>query len=301
VLKFLFQTQFLTQSSIHPSKRPFKSTMLPMSSVTRGISSILPTAAAAATSSVPGWVSLCGNIAPMAAMVVFFAVSDVCDQPSSSLLDNQTQNLFPVSSQPYPTINQVSKEKSVGSLPLLPYSSMIANCFLWLMYGVLKQETKIWGTNLIGLTCGLFYFLKFSKYAPPKAPTLPGSIRQHVNVNLAVMAATFSFMYLLPLRDPTSIIGNLAVLFCIAMFGSPLASLKTVLQTKSAKSIPLPFTLATVVNCFFWSVTGLLDMKDANIYIPNLLGLTFGLAQVALKFLFSDGISRKQRGMELLL
>jgi solute carrier family 50 protein (sugar transporter) len=195
--------------------------------------------------------------------------------------------LFP--SQPYLTIKQVTKDKSVGTLPLLPYSSMIANCFLWLAYGVLKSEPKVWGTNLIGLGFGLYYFLKFVRYAPAKSSTLPGSVRQHVNVCLAVIGGAFGLVYLSPLNDPAAIIGNAAVLFCVAMFGSPLAALKTVLQTRSAKSIPLPFTLATVLNCFLWSVVGLLDMKDVNIYLPNLLGLACGLAQVALKVMFGDG------------
>jgi len=30
-------------------------------------------------------------------------------------------------------------------------------------------------------------------------------------------------------------------------------------------------------------------MKDPNIYIPNLLGLTFGLAQVGLKVIYGNG------------
>jgi solute carrier family 50 protein (sugar transporter) len=179
---------------------------------------------------------------------------------------------------------------------------MVANCFLGLAYGALKGESKVWGTNLIGLSFGLFYFLKFAKFAPPKSSTLPGSIRQHVGACLAVVATTLSMLYILPVRDPTSIIGVLAVVFCIAMFGAPLAALKTVLRTKSASSIPLPFTLATVLNCFLWSVTGLFDLKDVNIYFPNLLGLGFGLAQVALKLRFSDGIKRAQESkMEPLL
>lgn len=45
--------------------------MLPVSTVSR----IPAMVAASAITTVPGWVSLCGNMAPMAAMVVFFAVS----------------------------------------------------------------------------------------------------------------------------------------------------------------------------------------------------------------------------------
>jgi solute carrier family 50 (sugar transporter) len=83
------------------------------------------------------------------------------------------------------------------------------------------------------------------------------------------------------------IIGTMGVVFCVAMFASPLSALKSVLATKSAKSIPLPFTLAAIVNCFLWSVVGLMDMKDFNIYAPNLLGLLFGLIQLALKLIYT--------------
>ena len=100
---------------------------------------------------------------------------------------------------------------------------------------------------------------------------------------------------LFPVDEAASIIGNMAVLFCVAMFGSPLASLKTVLKTKSAKSIPLPFTLATVVNCVLWSVAGIFQMHDIKVYFPNVLGLTFGMAQVALKLMYGDSRPRLER------
>jgi solute carrier family 50 protein (sugar transporter) len=85
------------------------------------------------------------------------------------------------------------------------------------------------------------------------------------------------------------LIGNMAVLFCMLMFASPLSALQTVLRTRSAISIPLPFTLATILNCFLWSVAGLGEFKDFNIYFPNLLGLAFGLIQIGLKILFDYG------------
>lgn len=170
---------------------------------------------------------------------------------------------------------------------------MFANCFLWVVYGLLKEEVKVWGTNIIGLILASYYFLRFSKYAPEKSPTLPGSIEQHIRANIVVIGSTFAVVYISPLTDPASFIGNVAVFFCIAMFGSPLAALKTVLQTKSAKSIPLPFTVATIANCFLWTIFGLFEMHDVNIYVPNILGLVFGLAQLSLRFIYGDGNGSK--------
>jgi solute carrier family 50 protein (sugar transporter) len=228
----------------------------------------------------------------------FFRCKFVRTLGDTSFLNSDKDSPNLTSSQPFPTIKKVGEQKSVGSLPLLPYSSMVANCFLWVIYGLLKREAKVWGTNVIGLGFGLFYFFKFSKFAPKRSPTLPGSIRQHRNAILAVIATTISLVFLPAIKDPAKIVGLMGVVFCIALFGSPLASLKTVLETKSAASIPLPFTLATVANCFFWSVTGLFDMNDINVYLPNLLGLSFGIAQMALKCMYGDG---KQLQADLLL
>jgi hypothetical protein len=41
--------------------------------------------------------------------------------------------------------------------------------------------------------------------------------------------------------------------------------------------------------CFSWSVTGLLHLHDLNVIIPNVLGFLFGVAQVALKLVYSGG------------
>ena len=169
---------------------------------------------------------------------------------------------------------------------------MMANCFLWMVYGILKDQASIWTTNGIGVAFGLFYFLRFIEFAPPKSPSYPGTIGQHIGACLAVLAASAGISSLFSAAEAAKIIGNLAVFFCIAMFASPLASLKTVLDTKSAKSIPLPFTLATIFNCCMWSVVGIFQMHDATVYFPNVLGLTFGMAQVALKFIYGEGSGR---------
>lgn len=215
------------------------------------------------SSIVPEWVQICGKLAPIFSILVFAA--------------------------PIPTIRQVSRDKSVGSLPLLPYSSMVCSAFLWVTYGFLKSEPKIWSANGVGLNLSVGYVWIFTRYCPKRSPTLPGSVQQHLQACAFVMGLTAMIAIILPNGTASQMIGNAGVVLCVGMFASPLAALKTVLETKSAKSIPLPFTVAAVINCFLWSVVGLLDMKDFNIYFPNLLGLMFGLIQVALKLCYGSG------------
>ena len=188
---------------------------------------------------------------------------------------------------PLPTSFQIRREKTVGSLPLLPYSSMAASAFIWTVYGFLKQEPKLWGCCLVGVALGSYYFVNFITYSPKAAATLPGSVSQHLQGVMFTILATLYVMKWYP--APDELIGLGGVLLSIALFASPLSSLKHVIQTKSAKSIPLPFTIASILNCYLWSVAGLYQMHDANLYVPNLLGLSFALTQLLLKLHYGDG------------
>jgi len=194
---------------------------------------------------------------------------------------------------PLPTIRQVAQTQDVGSLPLLPYTCMAANGAMWATYGILQHQAAIWVPNGIGLLLALYYCAEFIKVAPKEAsPTLPGSVNQHVGLLGAMgvaIAATVASGHV-----NADLIGQAAVVLCIALFASPLASLQTVLQTKSAHSIPLPFTLASLAACFAWCVTGFCQLHDLNVIIPNTLGLVFGLAQVSLKLKYGNGNQQAQ-------
>mmetsp|Transcript_14685 Transcript_14685/g.20057 ORF Transcript_14685/g.20057 Transcript_14685/m.20057 type:complete len:243 (-) Transcript_14685:331-1059(-) len=213
-------------------------------------------------SNVPAWVSHCGTLAPLMAIGVFLA--------------------------PIPTILQIARDGSVGGLPLLPYSSMIANAFVWVVYGLLKSESKIVTPNGIGLVLGIYYYKQFSRHVSASATNLPGTLSQHWNGLVMIISLVLLLATGLTKDMAAELIGKFGVLICMIMFASPLSAMKVVIETRSADSIPLPFTIACVVNCALWSVVGVLDMDDFNVYFPNLVGLSAGLAQLALKGLYGD-------------
>ena len=131
------------------------------------------------------------------------------------------------------------------------------------------------------------------KHAPKESSTLPGPVVLHIRAALTAFATALSVATVFPRDKAAQLIGNAAVLFCMFLFASPLWAIKTVIADRSAESIPLPFTLATVTNCFLWSVVGLKQMKDFVIYVPNLVGLCFGLVQVLLKLMYGNGSATK--------
>lgn len=140
----------------------------------------------------------------------------------------------------------------------------------------------------LGLCCGIYYFYQFTRYCDPKAKHLPGTIEEHIRYSFLlaciIMLISFTASY------PAEVVGKLGVLFCIILFASPLSTLRTVVATKNANSIPLPFTLACLVNCGLWSITGLFDMHDFNIYFPNILGLIFAILQLLLILFYGNKV-----------
>lgn len=160
------------------------------------------------------WVALCSKTAPLVSSAVFMA--------------------------PIPTVANIMSTKSTGSLPLLPYSSMVVNAFLWMMYGILTKESKIWSPNAFGFVMGAIYCLQFSKHVPKKASSLPGTLPQHVRLGTIMMTFTLLAALTLDKALSTFLIGKIGVIVCVVLFASPLSTLKDVIATKSAKSIPLP-------------------------------------------------------------
>lgn len=96
-------------------------------------------------------------------------------------------------------------------------------------------------------------------------------------------------MYKFPKQKAADIIGKEAIILFIVLFASPLAALKTVLATKSAVSIPLPFTIACTINCLLWILVGLLLMNDFNLYFPPMVGFIFAVVQLFLKGIYGGG------------
>ena len=195
---------------------------------------------------------------------------------------------------PLPTISQVARDKSVGNLPLLPYSSMIANSFVWVMYGLLKHAPSVLYSNLVGVTLGCYYFFMFANYCGPMQNNLPGTVLQHLRGTSIIVLLNLFLTCFVSKDTASELIGKEGVAFCIILFGSPLVALKHVIMTKSAASIPLPFTVACFFNCAAWSVVGLWIMTDFNIYFPNLMGLSCAIAQLALKAVYGSSSKAKE-------
>lgn len=190
---------------------------------------------------------------------------------------------------PLSTILHVKQTKSVGSLPLLPYSSMIANGFVWALYGHLARLPNLKYANIIGIMLGSFYF---KEWAAAAAASISGAIIYHKLAITWIVLMNCFVAARFPRKVATEIVGKEGVLVFILLFASPLSALKEIIASRSAAAIPLPFTVASTINCSLWSVVGLLLMNDFNIYFPSILGLLCAMIQLFLKGIYGNGVKQ---------
>lgn len=208
------------------------------------------------------WVKVCGDLAPVLSILVCLS--------------------------PVPTIQRIVNREDVGNLPLLPYSAMVVNGTLWLAYGVLTENPTIWSCRGFCLCVGLYYMTRFIQFSPKSAPTLPGTVNQHIAGVLLGFAGVSALIFSHVMNNPAWLLGKLGILTVVAMFASPLTVLGIVIKSKSAEDIPLPFTSAIAVSCFLWSVYGIGELHDLHIIIPNVLGLVLALLQLTLKAIYNE-------------
>lgn len=64
---------------------------------------------------------------------------------------------------PLSTILSVGRKNDVGDLPPLPFTSMFANCLLWLVFGLALNEKSMIQPNAVGACLALFYISVYLK------------------------------------------------------------------------------------------------------------------------------------------
>jgi uncharacterized protein with PQ loop repeat len=208
----------------------------------------------------------CGILAPIASILLFLS--------------------------PIPTIEHILHDGKVGSYPLLPYTSMLLNTSLWFAYGLLKSDRSLWITNGFAVLLSLFYWLTYLRFAYTATfiSTLPGSVGMHARIVAATIVGIVLWAKNPFVPDPCILLGFLAMMSGIMLYASPLASFRVVLDAKCARSIPLPFTFASLISCSLWTNYGLFETHDVNVYLPGIIGCALSAAQLSLKLYYGDSL-----------
>lgn len=128
------------------------------------------------------------------------------------------------------SIRQIQRDKSTGDMSALPFVSLLANCSVWTLYGVLVGDPTVFVPNASGLLLGAYYTRVFLQYAatPPVAILGAGA---------AVIAASAGLALTQPVAAAAPYIGYLGCTLAVVLMASPLATMATVVREKSTASM----------------------------------------------------------------
>ncbi|CAN4093124.1 unnamed protein product [Withania somnifera] len=199
---------------------------------------------------------------------------------------------FLVYLSPLPTFYRIYKRKSTEGFQSIPYSVSLFSAMLYLYYAYLKDyEILLITINGFGTGIELIYLTIFLMYATRESKIF--TLRLLLLFNILVLGGIVVLTYLLAKNNELriSIVGWICAVFSVSVFAAPLSIMRRVIQTKSVEFMPFPLSFFLTICAVMWFFYGLLK-KDMYIATPNILGFTFGIAQMILYAMYKN---RKQQ------
>ncbi|CAL4939405.1 unnamed protein product [Urochloa decumbens] len=193
---------------------------------------------------------------------------------------------FLVTLAPVPTFYRVYKKKSTESFQSVPYVVALLSAMLWLYYALLSMDVLLLSINAIACVVESVYLAIYLVYAPRDAMVSTMKLLCIMNMGLfGAMVAILQFF--VDGQRRVSIAGGVGAAFALAVFVAPLAIIRQVIRTKSVEFMPFWLSFFLTISAVAWFFYGLL-LKDFFVAMPNVLGLLFGLAQMALYFMYRN-------------
>jgi solute carrier family 50 protein (sugar transporter) len=185
---------------------------------------------------------------------------------------------------PFTTVRYAVSKNTVGELNPIPLAIMAVSSLCWLAYGFSIRDPYVTLSNVPGCIGSIWYVLAILPLLKDQKLKMTQSLVVGLSA-ITINLWTFLSLTKKPIAEISSALGLYASLLFIILSGSPLSTIKTVVQTKNSSSILTQLTFAQVTNTALWSAYGL-AIRDKFVWGPNVTGLGFGLVQLVLKILF---------------
>lgn len=192
---------------------------------------------------------------------------------------------------PFPDFYRVHKQRATGEVAVLPVVLLCTNCYMVAIYGYyIDNFFPVFSVSVFGVLTSIAFIGVFYYWSTER----PG-IHKICAVAAAFMALDTIYAILASAgvtgqskHQIATVTGWVTIFSSIAMFASPLATIKKILRTKSAASLPFALCLCNAINCSLWvAYSAVID--DMFILAPNAAGSALGFAQVVLWFIYRPG------------
>ncbi|VDK52803.1 unnamed protein product [Anisakis simplex] len=178
-----------------------------------------------------------------------------------------------------PICINIYKRRGTKDISGAPFLMGVLGASYWLRYGLLKMDYAMITVNITAVTLMTSYLIFYFFYTTPKLM---------ISLEISAIVFMISIMAFLVQIYGNSVIhplGFACMTFNIINFGAPLAGLRVVLRQRSCETLPLPLCTANFAVSSQWCLYGVL-IRDIYLVIPNGIGMTLALIQLALFVIF---------------
>ncbi|KAF1774081.1 SWEET sugar transporter [Phytophthora cactorum] len=196
-----------------------------------------------------------------------------------------------VSVAPLPDFWRIHKTRSTGEVPILPVVSLFANCYMWVLYSYLVNNIfPLFAVTLFGIATSTVFISIYYRWTKDRLYVVK------VCSIALVLLAIGTLYYILAMNGITDqseaaiekTLGFIAIAFNLVLYASPLESMKTVVQTKNASSMPISISATFLVNVVLWVIFAV-AVSDMFVLVPNAIGTFLCAIQVVLYIIYRPG------------
>jgi solute carrier family 50 protein (sugar transporter) len=147
------------------------------------------------------------------------------------------------------------------------------------MYAIPQSLTQPFVVNAAGMALNIAWLVVFMIYSDTRL-----KLALKILAVIAVCGATEG-IYLIMMANGSaqdtaaSIVGDIADVFNIGMYGSPLAAVGTVFATRSVETLPILMVSMTLVASALWGLYGKW-IGDWHVGVPNDIGVLLAIVQI---------------------
>lgn len=189
---------------------------------------------------------------------------------------------------PSVAITKVIQHKTTGSASAFPLVSLLANSFVWTLYGLLRDNVfPVAFAFGFGVIMSVFYLAVYDRYFPSPRERQRNLIAVAVVTLLLVAIAVYSITAAAAgdAEDAATIVGYIGIVTAVLLYGAPMQKATQVWRSKNAQSIQVVMVVCGVLHNMLWVTYTSLD-RNWLMFVPNIICLPLGLFMLVLCVLY---------------
>ncbi|KAK1933613.1 Bidirectional sugar transporter SWEET17 [Phytophthora citrophthora] len=196
-----------------------------------------------------------------------------------------------VSVAPLPDFWRIHKNRSTGEVSILPVVLLFTNCYMWVLYAYLVGNIfPLFAVTLFGIATSIAFVGIYYRWTKDRLYVVKLC---SIAILLLGIGTIYYFLATNGVTNQSDAavekaLGFIAIAFNLALYASPLETMKKVVGSKNASSMPISISSVFLLNAVLWVIFALV-VDDMFVLVPNAVGTVLCIIQVALYIVYRPG------------